>query len=684
MELFTPVQTPFANTKVAGTPLDEDSAKWSSQILQELFRQVPEASEYTPKVIMMRQDPEQGFAIGVIVVSGQTDSALSSSVANPNSKKALIPVVIKNNELCPLDLVLSEDRKLYPLNGHRLRETLFRPNTFDMMTNDEGDGSLYSMFYPPGRSSNSPGSGFGNNAGGDGSYVMGPGMKMAQVVQNGLLSAIATTLSQHDLDGLEAKIASEGVQDQLSLNPSFLTAVSYLTQYDGQLLRDGDADLLMDKAASLAPIHAVQFGYDAARESYWMKTASRSLLNPQLDYITRGELIKFAGEDIAKKVDMDGTVTVSEPVVDASPLSVDGGAVIQKPGVYRVTDTTGKTYTGWAVPNLIDFDGTRLPMTIFTNGEVAAVQEAIVGTPLPVGSMDLPSSPVKGSGVFFVQGPDGVQATVPMRILGTEAGMDGGDLVHAVSLTGEARVLRLVPGLRQMIPQGAEVLLPAEAGFLSLNSELAVPLVDGQESMKQASADQPYITVRNNGMDVSLSFYRLPELERAFSKTASYDEAVFALAVAGLAPMKAHSVLKTAALFHRPEYITGIQDTRSVDAVMDEVHKTAAAQVAEVRALRRDLIKEASLLPDIQTVDSVLSLGFINAENVRTFVGKLPYLDRALNTLCELTLLSRLGMTEVPEYAAARACRAVDEVIQGLKALGMRSHDAQGAPTIVS
>jgi hypothetical protein len=35
-------------------------------------------------------------------------------------------------------------------------------------------------------------------------------------------------------------------------------------------------------------------------------------------------------------------------------------------------------------------------------------------------------------------------------------------------------------------------------------------------------------------------------------------------------------------------------------------------------------------------------------------------------------LASRIGLTELPEFAAARAVRALDDVIQGLRALSLR------------
>jgi hypothetical protein len=61
------------------------------------------------------------------------------------------------------------------------------------------------------------------------------------------------------------------------------------------------------------------------------------------------------------------------------------------------------------------------------------------------------------------------------------------------------------------------------------------------------------------------------------------------------------------------------------------------------------------------------------------YVSHLPYLDRALSMVCELTLASRLGLNEVPEFAAARACRALNEVVEGLKALALREVDESAA-----
>ena len=83
-------------------------------------------------------------------------------------------------------------------------------------------------------------------------------------------------------------------------------------------------------------------------------------------------------------------------------------------------------------------------------------------------------------------------------------------------------------------------------------------------------------------------------------------------------------------------------------------------------------MKEAAVLPDVMTVDAVLSLGFINSENVRMYASRTPYLEKCLSMVCELLLGARIGLTEISEFAAARCARALDETIQGLKALALR------------
>ena len=86
-------------------------------------------------------------------------------------------------------------------------------------------------------------------------------------------------------------------------------------------------------------------------------------------------------------------------------------------------------------------------------------------------------------------------------------------------------------------------------------------------------------------------------------------------------------------------------------------------------ALRKDLVKEAAVIPDPTAVDTVLSLGFLNAENLGIFISYLPKIDEAQEKICELLLASRLGLKNIPVPALEKAMRTVEEVLEGLHQL---------------
>jgi len=759
MELF--LQEPelvFETSKVANTQLDEDPPAWARQVITELFRQVPETSEYVPQVMFSKIDPEQGYGLGVVVISNTTDSALAAVRPSEGSARAYVPVVVKNYKLCPLDLLMTPSGKMLPLNGHRLRQVLFRPETFEMVTDDYGDTSLYNLFYPPGRSDNDFGSGIGRGADGGvggGANTYGPGMKfssafdrkaaihriamdqartaklfgsspdMAQraydtvskrlasaseaeiqkelrrVHQNdmwdlghgkkasdhySLLEELAPTLLGTDLHRVSRAVESTpGLMKAAGRNHVFLGGLQKLAAAERTAVES--AQPLLKTAVDAAPVHVVQLGYSDAHRAYWVKTASRSAFYHQDPIaMSRGEILKFAGEEVVHKVDTDGTVTLAASSGDASGESVDESrwSVIEEPGIYKVKTIHGKEMTGWVLPTLIDLDGTRVPMAVFTNGAVASVQTEVVGARVGSG-VDLPSGAAKGTGLFYCVGTSGIMATTPLKVIGQEAEMNGGDSYLVESVTGESSKVRLVPGLRKLLATGGEFHMPETTKFLPLDKEQAVPLCARVDELsKTASARQlSRITLYGgDGQEFGVRFENLPKLASQFPARQDWETAVFTLCLAGVSPPEAHTKLAEASS-GRTVAIQGLRDVALAEELVAEARKTASALSQQVTSLRRYLVKEASVLPDVMTVDAVLSLGFINSENVRLFVARLPYLEKALNQVCEFLLASRLGLSEIPEPATARAVRAMDEVIRGLRALALRDVEEGGPQGVV-
>lgn len=668
----------FDRAKRAGIEVDENPDMWSRQVLSELYRQVPSVAEYTPTVMFMKTDEEQGYALGAVIISNSTDSALAATRMTRGAPKALVPVVIKNHTLAPLDILMTSRGHMMPLNEGRLREALFRPQTFEMVTEEYGDTSLWNMFYPPGRSDNTFGAGMSGSAdGGAVSMIQGPGMKMSSARFELLQDVVGPSLLGPDLDLLIGKLdADETLRKVAFSSDTMLGALAALQKFEGSAVRDTAG--MLKAAASSAGADVVQVGYDEARREYWVKSASRSAFyHAEPEFMDRKEFLKFAGDEVTRSVDTSGTVTIaaSTAVDEKVDPSSSKWKLITEPGIYKVRTIAGKELTGWVLPSLLDTDGTRVPMMVFTNGAAATIQDEIVGARVATG-VDLPSGPAKGTGLFYVAGQGGIEATVPLNIVGSEAGMDGGDSYIVRTLGGEESRVRLVPGMLTMRALGEEIMLPSTAKFLPLDQETMVTLVSTVGVLSKTASsvlERSLVIIGDGERTYQIDCTNLPKLASMFPRRLSHDNAMLMLCAAGLDADAASR--KLASADQRLTKVAGLNDVLRAHDRLEASRQKAAASSAAIRALRQDLVKEATVLPDVMTVDSVLSLGFINSENVRMFISRLPYLEKALSMICELTLTGRLGMNEIPEAAAARAARGLDDVIQGLRALSMRNLD---------
>jgi hypothetical protein len=492
-----------------------------------------------------------------------------------------------------------------------------------------------------------------------------------------MLETIGPSLSDADLEKVAAVLDQEPeIVESLKHNPIFAGAMQKISSFEDSLMSGQET---LQAVVDAAPVHVAQFGYSDGR--YWVKTANRNFFYKRpLEYLTRREMIEKVGEEATAKVDTEGTVTLSD--AEAAPLMKEDDSqweVVDKAGIYRVKTQKGKELVGWVIPGLIDFDGHSLPMTVFTNGAAASVQDEVLGSQVSTG-VNLPNDDPGGTGVFYMSGENGVQATVPVTVTGNEEGTDGANILLVKTLTGGEYRLKQVPGLKKLIPASDDgmVMVPDGIKFMSLSQELAVPLVGTAGELGKTAADlaASKVTIFGDGMGYGMRFQHAPNLAATMPKRASADEVVFMLCLAGQDSQTAHKLAKQAQIGFAEAPVQDIQLARDTVEPAIENAKVAGEAVGK---LRRNLVKEAAVLPDIQTVDSVLSLGFINPENLRTFVSRLPYLEKALSQTCELTLAARMGLTEVPEFAASRAARGLDDVIQGLKALAMREVNEEGS-----
>ncbi len=105
-----------------------------------------------------------------------------------------------------------------------------------------------------------------------------------------------------------------------------------------------------------------------------------------------------------------------------------------------------------------------------------------------------------------------------------------------------------------------------------------------------------------------------------------------------------------------------------------EVQKKANIKIPNMS--KYDLIKVASVFDSMDTVDKVLGLNFINPSNIARFASVLPQLKDTREELVRLLIVCRIGLTEVPEPAITQALDALDEIISGLRQLELANDAA--------
>lgn len=747
--LFLTPDVAFDKTAGGETVLSDDPNSWPTEVMQELYKQFPTAADFEPQVTMDKVDGERAFGFGHIELQNKTEiqhNADPAGVQAAGIQKVRIPIIIKDKKLQPLDLMVAGESKILPLTENRLRQTIFRPQAFDITGRGPGDMSMIGQLYPPYRQNYGFGGGgttmnvgmgkegsaleqyleselekdaakkLALNASTIGSYLkkqtnpqalagasrsmMGRGAQMvgeggaaaakgqkylaganiaatkatgamakAASELGAVLPAILSTISSEDYERFFAKIASEpGLQRQLVANSrSTLPFIQKLAEFVPGTAKEAGPELT---------IIQLQKG----DQGYLLKCASHRSWAPTEEWLDRGQAYNLLGAKVVLAADESGaaTVQVGEAVKEPESPEADVPTRCDSFGMYKVQDEKGRHLVGYVFPNLIDTDGTSLPIALFTNGSQYSVQSDIVGIHAGHGGSIFEGTP-KGSGCFYHVLANGkAEATVPMTIKGSVNNPEDGLVLHCVTYDGREVQVIVQKNIQAVTPApgGEHLLIPDTFSWLPLDKAEDTKLVEMPEGFnKEAEAKWALtsVVVRGGGGAYSVSGFPVEKIASASRSFLSIDDTMFLLG--GLGADMAYAQKKLGQLEANNEPVE-VRVAHYIHTATDQSAR-AAEKLAADRApgvkwasrLRRDLMKEAAVIPDPTAVDTVLSLGFLNAENLGVFISYLPKIDEAQEKICELLLAARLGLKNIPVSALEKAMRTVEEVLEGLHEL---------------
>jgi hypothetical protein len=435
----------------------------------------------------------------------------------------------------------------------------------------------------------------------------------------------------------------------------------------------------VEKRASALPHFIQPTVVQIARDAgvYTVKTASHVYWAPTTEKVGRGEVIKRFGEKTALAADLAGAVTLADGAEAEAEPEVSVGGPVSEPGFYKVHTDEGQELVGYVLPNIIDTDGTEMPLAMFVNGSQSAVQADIEGLPTEVDDFELPTGAPTGTGFFFSVEGDTLKATIPMTLKGSFSGPGELPSFQAETFDGRSVLVSQQPNIQQVVGTDEKMLIPEGWQWCPSGQGEAVSLASAEDvAAKEASKHASSTVDIVSSSARTFSFRGAPVVKLAYAEREflNLDQAMFLLAGLGVHPGFGAQKLAEATVSLEPVGVRIGRDLHLAREVQEESRKLASASLSTLPVLKRNLWKEASVISDPTAVDTVLSLGFLNPENLLTFVGYLPSLDDSQTKLCELLLAVRLGQQELPAYALETAIRSLEEVLVGLKVLAFRQN----------
>ena len=609
-------------TRVEGPP-----ETWAEQAMSDLYEEHPYVAEYQPTIDVVRMDPDRGYMVAFISIEG-------------NNKKINIPVIVQDHELLPYATFASGDQ-IFPLTEDRLASELLdyvAERGVDMTDRELEQMLQFQELEPPDSTT------WGGNR------------------------TVLSKLSWAHMDDFHDFMEKS--------NSAVYSTVRERVQ---QLEKKAKPLSNGITASDWDPVHdtmLIETSPKSTQRYRITSTSSQFLKSAHVQEVTRSKAAQVLPPEVLQKAGQVGYAVIGGPPVKLAMETLTEAEQVDRAGIWSVKTDTGMSLTGSVIPHVVDFNGQLLPLALFYNGAVAAVQDQIAG--VCISELRLPPTELKshGESAFLFRHPSGgIRATLSFVVNGEIPTEFGPALVVETYLGDVVRLVRdTCDSLAQVDPQ--TYLIPAKYSLVNLghpkNRVSLVEMPEDYDAFHKMGQQKALEIIGNGTYDVKGGDVALHDLDER--------QAEFNLTALG-APdpprlLKAANVLGSVRLYGTPP-VDGSQQVMEKVGMME---KHARKVCDSWRPDSSDLINAAAWMlaePSMEkignipvdTVDNVLSLGFIRPENTKTYVDSLGDLEDTVAKLASLVLASQLGYSEIPTEDAINAMEGMERVVKGLRKL---------------
>lgn len=488
--------------------LSESPEAWQRDIAGEIYKQLPFIGEYAVNVILDRVDAQRGYGFGSAHISNKSESLMQDKAEQPSIR---IPIVIRDYLMAPMDIFM-DGSGVFPLTESRIREKLFRAETFELSTRKPSDKGLTDQLYPPMRSNYGMGSLGGDTMGigkaaadaeaGRKAYVSRMHGEAAANPTNigtmkgaSLVSSIASTIPEKDADLLVDQITKD---EQLKVAAIRNPAFAKLAMTIAAAPRIGVEKTASSLVESIKP-NVVQL-QKLASGNFRIKWANSQAFAPQEGVVGPQEASQMAGGNVSG-MKPGATITLSTEKAQKQSFDEPVFIAIDKFGKYQVQDAeSNQEHIGWVIP-IIDFEMHPLELYLFIKPEQAPTESGSVDAgqqsqPLPnIGGGALESNaPMSGAqpdpGNVKMAGLDNIGSSIVWSVQDEIAG-------KAEPSGGEEIFYDLVEKNKGIPPQGS-------GAFFSINGQCCVLPVTVQNGAAGPDGTQTFQAESMFGEPVSL------------------------------------------------------------------------------------------------------------------------------------------------------------------------------------
>jgi len=634
--------------------LNTDPAKWQEDLVQVILTSQPYLQEYNLDIEIKQADPETGtlFATAMVTPKAKMDGM----------EPVGIPLFASNWQVKPID-VMAVSQGFQPLSQERL-ERVFPQ--YQMGDPTMPIPSISNVYMTP--LINSPQQTLGAN--GTGGFADSP--KYASLMQ-----AISDTIDRDDVEAFVKAASDPDVLFNLRENGALQEVFSRIDSFTPT-----DPFPEMERAARELVEPTVMQVYRAGSD-YHVKSASAAVYDPIDHPITPIEFDSLDA-DLKREVLTKGFSTfVANHEKQASDTVGSDSVQIEKVCGCQVFEPGEGPLVGVAVP-VVRLNGMKGGVLWF-NKEAHACQDRIAGV---VVQNDIqPSNLLKtasddrayGHGTFMWEYKDGLTALEPMDI--RHSVKDGAVQAYScVTESGRMCTLRKVAGVIALMQvrndSGEEItILPADARWIPLvGSDIA--LQKNAEIVKTAAAlDELIVKVAGTGTHWTITGDPVTGIPLQDRNNVNRAEAVFVLGALGVQPEDAEAVLSKAAFSSQAVIVPWeVQSKEDMEKYAEAVGAEYARMFNQLTLPGHSLLKAAAAaIQDVNTLDAVLSLGFLNPQNIDTFLNYSPELEESLHQVSELLVAARLGLG-VNETDLKTCMETMDRIVSELQYM---ANDAQ-------